>query len=57
MSSILAFLLAVSTVLLLVFQVAVYEEYSNKLNRETIELCKKYDAANASPRCQRLIKE
>ena len=57
MSSILAFLLAVSTVLFLVFQVAVYEEFSNKLNRETIELCKKYDAANASPRCQRLIKE
>jgi len=56
MSSILAFALAVATVLLFVFQVAVYEEYSAKLDRETIELCEKYDPANATPRCQRFVK-
>ena len=52
--SILAFFLCLAMVVAFMFQVAVNEGYNDRLNRETLELCHKYDAANVTPRCQKL---
>ena len=54
MGSILAFFLCLAMVVTFVFQVAVNEGFNAKLDRETVELCHKYNAANVTPRCQKL---